>query len=381
MSEAIESRVDGPQIDLAEVLRLLIKRRKIILRAAVAGLLVAAVIAFVMKPFYRATALLIPPTASAGSNMAALASQLGALGISAPSIKSPGDLYVGVMKSHSVLSSIVDRYHLKDVYKTKKESAAERTLLDNTDFVVGQKDSIITLSVTDHDPARARDLANAYLDELRKANGRLALTSASQRRLFFEEQLEKEKNALENAEVELKKVQEASGLVVPAGQMNAEVMASTQLRAEIASRQVELAALRQSATAENPEVVRLQAAIASLQGQLAAMQNGNTSAPGHVPFSRVPQAEIEYLRKEREVKYHESLMQMLAKQYESAHLEEAQEEPLLQILDRASLPDTKAGPHRTYIMLFGLVLGAIAGMFWVLFRGYFPKVKAILTPR
>ncbi len=117
---------------------------------------------------------------------------------------------------------------------------------------------MITISVDDHDPKRATDLANSYLDALRDQNGRLALTESSQRRFFFEQQLEREKNALADAEVELKKTEEQTGLIAPFGQAQVEIEAIAQVRAQISSRQIELSALKQAATNQNPEVVRLQ---------------------------------------------------------------------------------------------------------------------------
>jgi tyrosine-protein kinase Etk/Wzc len=78
---------------------------------------------------------------------------------------------------------------------------------------------------------------------LRKPNGRLALTGAAQRRLFFHEQLEREKNDLED---ELKKKEEQTGLIAPNGQAQIEIEATAQIQAQIASCQVELAAVRQS---------------------------------------------------------------------------------------------------------------------------------------
>ncbi len=52
--------------------------------------------------------------------------------------------------------------------------------------------------------------------------GVIALSELSQRSLFFEEQLEREKNALADAEVDLKKDQEQAGLIAPNGQAQLE---------------------------------------------------------------------------------------------------------------------------------------------------------------
>ena len=140
-------------------------------------------------------------------------------------------------------------------------------------------------------------------------------------------------------------------------------------QAQVAIRQVELASLRESATEQNPEVIRLRSEIDDLQGQLAHLQKGNTaSSVTSIPTSKVPQLQPEYVRKEREVKYHEALFDMLSRQFEAARLDEAREAPVLQVLDAASLPDTKSSPKRMFIMLGGLLVGIIVSSIWVLVR-------------
>jgi uncharacterized protein involved in exopolysaccharide biosynthesis len=274
----------------------------------------------------------------------------------------------------------VQRFNLEQVYKVKKESQAEKELDANTVVTVDAKSTIITVQVTDRSPQRAHDLANAYRDALRETDGRLALSQSSQRRLFFGQQLAKEKDDLEDAEVALKQTEEQSGLIAPTGQTESEIKSIADLQAAIEARQVQLAALHDSATEEYSGVERLRSEIEDLQGQLARMQKGSGSGPSmSIPTSKVPELELEYVRKDREVKYHEALFDMLSRQYEAARLDEAHDAPVLQVLDEASYPDTKSSPKRMYIMLGGLVIGFIAGCVWVLIREHVPALRASLA--
>jgi capsule polysaccharide export protein KpsE/RkpR len=284
-------------------------------------------------------------------------------------MKNSGDLYVAILGSTSIAEKLISRFDLMHVYKVKKESAAVKILASRSSFEAGLRDGIVTLRITDRSPERARDLAAAYLDELHNTNDRLALTEAAQRRLFFEQQITKEKDNLANAEVELKKVEERTGLIAPAGQTSIELETIAQTRAAIASREVQLAALRQSSTDQNPDVVRLRSEIADLQGQLANLEQGGGQAKSAVtPKSRVPELELEYIRQQREVKYHEALFEMIAKQYEAARLDESHDAPVLQVLDYATLPDTKSGPPRLIMMIAGFLLGIMFGTALVLIQ-------------
>ena len=247
-------------------------------------------------------------------------------------------------------------------------------LASHSEFTVGTKDTIVTIAVTDTDAVRARDMANAYLDALRSTSGGLSLTESSQKRQFFEQRLALEKDELANAEVALKQTQEKSGFVVPAGQMASEIAAIAELRAQLAGREVSLASLRQYESDENPDIMRLQREISNLHSQLDQLETGSKNQSGNISAVQVPGLELDYIRKVREVKYHEALFGILAKQYEAARLDEAQD-PTLQILDRAVVPDTKSGPHRLLIVAIGFLIGLVVGSLLVLFYWTSPGLQ------
>jgi tyrosine-protein kinase Etk/Wzc len=359
-------------IDIIDLFHTLRRGKRTILTMSLAVFAVATAIAFLLPFQYTSTATFIPPSLSGANSMAAaLSGQLSALGGGdlLGGSKTSGDLYAGMLRSRSIASQLVGRFDLMLEYGVKKESLAENILGASTTIIIDPKSGIVTLNVSNRSPERARDLANAYLDALRETNGRLALDQSSQRAMFFGQQLAKEKDDLENAEVELKKTEEQSGLIAPSGQTEAEIGTIAQTQAQIAVREVQLAALRDSATDQNSDVIRLRSEIDDLQGQLAQLQSGSAGkSSATIPTSKVPEVQLEYVRKEREVKYHEALFDALAKQYEAARLDEARDAPVLQVLDAASYPDTKSSPKRSYYMLGGLFLGFFASCIWVLVR-------------
>ena len=380
-SSILEEEEDS--IDLIGLVQTLRRGKKTILRATFGVFAIVTAVAFLLPFRYTSSVSFIPPSSNGNSSMAsALAGQLSAFGAGdlLGGIKNPGDLYAGILKSRSIASELVKSFHLMDVYKVKKESKAENALGANTAVSVDVKSSIVTVEVTDKNPGRAQELANAYMDALRETNGRLALSQSSQRRLFFGEQLAKEKDALEDAEVDLKKTEEQSGLIAPTGQTTVEIETIAQTQAQIAVREVQLAALRDSATEQNPEVIRLRSEIDDLQGQLARLQRGSgKESTAAIPTSMVPGLELEFVRKEREVKYHEALFDMLSRQYEAARLDEARDAPVVQVLDPASYPDIKSSPKRSYYMIGGLVFGFFGSCAWVLTRDRLHELRTSLA--
>ena len=77
-------------------------------------------------------------------------------------------------------------------------------------------------------------------------------------------------------------------------------------------------------------------------------------------MGKAPQEGVEYLRKFRDVKYYETLFELLAKQFEIAKIDEAKEATLIQVLDRAIVPERKSKPKRMLIVLLtGMVMGIV----------------------
>ncbi len=347
-------------LSLSLFLNILRGRKKPILLSGLVGLVLLAIFAYTRPLSYTATASFLPPESGASSGTAAMLSQLSGLGAAGllGGGKSQADLCIGILKSRTVSDKLIARFHLMERYKAKKLSIAEGMLQSNSLFLPGSKDPLVMISVTDGNPVMARDLANAYLDALQETSATLAVSESSQRRLFYEQRLGKEKDDLANAEVALKQVEEQTGLVAPTGQTMSHIQAQAQIQAQITEREVRLAALLSRETEDSIDVISLRSEIRSLRGQLSQTEKGtNSDQPS---TAQMPTMQLEYVRKEREVKFHEALFEILSKQYEAARLDESRDAPL-QVLDRAITPDSKSGPHRTLYMLFGLFAGLAFG--------------------
>jgi tyrosine-protein kinase Etk/Wzc len=84
---------------------------------------------------------------------------------------------------------------------------------------------------------------------------------------------------------------------------------------------------------------------------------------------------VEFLRKYRDVKYFETLFELLAKQYEVAKIDESKSATLVQVLDAALPPEKKSRPKRTLVVVITLVLSFIASLFFIFLREKWLLVK------
>lgn len=380
-SEPVNTGEDE-SVNVLDILLVLVSRRRFIGLATLSTFLLSVVLSLLLRPNFTATALIMPPQQSSSS--AGLLSQLGslaALGGGAPAslgLKTPADMYVGILQSRTIADEIISQFKLKNIYKTKKMQDTRAVLKSHTTIESG-KDGLIQISVVDHDAQRASDLANAYVAELYSMNSNLAITEAAQRRVFFDQQLDGEKKALATAEEDLRATQQKTGLIQLSGQALMIIQSIGQLRAQIASHEVELQSVHSFATDQNPEVTRLNGEISTMRQQLAKLENDQQSVvqPGNIalPAGRVAEDSLEYGRKLREVKYHETLFDLLSRQYEAARIDEAKSAPIIQVIDQAVPPDTKSGPKRILIVLGGISIGLFGACIWILFAQGFSAIR------
>jgi uncharacterized protein involved in exopolysaccharide biosynthesis len=221
---------------------------------------------------------------------------------------------------------------------------------------------LIRIEVDDVDPDRAAALANEFVAELNAQNRRLAVSDASQRRLLLEDQLEREKAALSSAEDAMKRGQQTSGMIEVNGQTQVAIASIAQVSAQIKASEVALQRLKLGATVENPAVRQTEAELAELHSQLHRLETSARDGP-LLATSAIPDVGLGYVRRLRDVKYHEFLYEMLSKEYEAARIDESKAASPLQVVDIAVPPDQKSGPHRVLISALGGVIGVTVGTF------------------
>ena len=370
------------EISLLDLMIVVAERKRVVLWTTLIFAVVAIVVSLLLPARYTATLTLLPP--QEGSSMgAALSSQLGNLGGMAAlaggslGLKNPNDRYVAMLQSRTVEEAMVKRYGLMQEYHSRYLSDARKNFEGHTTVDGSGKDGLIHISVQDHDPRRAAELANGYVDQFRDLSQHLAITEASQRRLFFQQELEQAKNNLANAEVALEQTEQKTGVIQPDSQARALIESAAALRAQITAREVQIQGMQTYATGENSELVQAQQELAGMKAQLAKL-GGSADASGNdflIPKGLVPEAGMEYVRRLRDVKYYETIFDILARQFEVAKLDEAKEGALIQLIDPAVVPDRRSFPKRSLIVLIATAVGFILGVFFALLQAGFEHMK------
>jgi uncharacterized protein involved in exopolysaccharide biosynthesis len=356
--------------DFIELLLVLARKKKPILLFTAGVAIVATIIVLFLPKTYTAISTILPPQ----QKQSALNSMLGQIGAIAGlsggdlGLRNPDDVFVAMLTSRTIEDNLINRFDLRKAYRVKRYQDAQKKLKQNSE-VVATKEGLISISVTDHDPQRAAEIANAYVQELYNVNQNLAITEASQRRLFYEQQIKAEQQELASAELALTQVQEKSGLLQPEAQGRTIIASIADLRAQVASHEVQLRTMRSYATENNPELKRAETELGGMRSQLAKLEHSSAAAGnGNIAITarQMPEAELEYLRRSREVKYHEALYDFLGKQLEAARIDEGQNAILIQVVDPAVAPERKSGPKRLLIVLVSTTAAFLAACLAVL---------------
>jgi len=363
------------ELTTLDLLAAAVRNRRALTTIVSTALLVGIVTAVAIPKTYTGTTRILPPQ-QGQSAAAAMLTQLGgaAAGLAgnALGVKNPSDLFIGLLRSETVADALVTKHDLQKVYDAALVTDA-RKILDRRSSFFADKAGIITVRVEDRDPSRAADLANAYIAELQRLTSTLAVTEASQRRLFFEQQLRQAKDTLADAEAALRLSIQEGGIINVDAQSRAAVETVGRLRAQISAKEVQLGAMRAYATGQNPDLQRLDEELSSMRRELERLESGErVAASGD---SKGSARGIDSVRLLREVKYQEVLFELLAKQYEMARVDEAKQAPLIQVIDVARPPERKSGPQRSLVVAGSLFVGLLLAIGWVILKEWWSKVR------
>lgn len=315
---------------------------------------IAIVVSLFMTPVFTAKTVMLPPQQQQSGAASALAS-LGALaGLAggAAGIKSPDEMYVAFMQSEGFQNAVIKRLSLQERYEAKTLTDTRAVLKEKIKISTDKKSGLIIIEADDKDPEFAAQLANIHVDELHNLLGRLAVTEAQQRRMFYDQQIKKAQDELAVAEQSFRQAKEKSGMQVTAVLAESGVRASAELRGQIAAREVQLQAMSRFATSRNPDMQRISSELSAMRVQLAKLEQG-----GGAEKEKTSPTQQQAVKSYRDVKVQEAMLEVLIKQYELARVDEAKEGPLLQQVDVATAPERKSRPKRGIIALLGIFIG------------------------
>jgi capsule polysaccharide export protein KpsE/RkpR len=278
---------------------------------------------------------------------------------------------VDLLHSGTVSGHLIDRFQLQHVYHKRYRIDTAKFLGRRTTISDDKKSGVITISVEDTDRIRARDLTQAYLDELNALLTKTSTSAAHQERIFIERRLQSVEKDLEDAQLRLSEFSSRNSTINIGEQTRAMVDAAARVQAELLVEQSGLNALRQMYGDGNVRVRETEARISSLQHELGKMSGSSDPlAPGiasgaagsgdnggdnqlYPPLRQLPRLAVPYTDLYRRVKVQETVYELLTQQYEMSRIEEAKDVPVVSVIDPPGIAEKKSFPPRL-LLAFGL---------------------------
>jgi uncharacterized protein involved in exopolysaccharide biosynthesis len=397
-----EQTVASPPSDWVARTTLLWNHRRMLGRTTAVALVVSLGIAFAIPKRYKAVTSIMPPDqqGSGALLLAALAGRsggLGSLGSLAGGLLSGHPttaLYISLLESGAVGGRLIDQFHLQQVYRQRYRFSTAKQLARLTTITDDKKSGVITIAVEDTDRVRARDMAQAYLDELNSLITRTSTSSARQERIFIEGRLHTVAADLEQAQLALSEFSSKNSTIDIKEQTRGLVDAGARVQGELLVEQSGLQSLRQIYGDGNVRVRETEARIAALQrdlqdmtgssAPLASSDAGVTHATGDVEdkgelypsLRQLPRLAVPYADLYRRVRVQESVFELLTQQYEMARIEEAKDVPVVTVIDPPGVPEKKSFPPRLLLTLLLTFLSFATAATFILLRDHWSRVDS-----
>ena len=374
-----ESKAGQSTSEVLPALQLLWKNRRWLSRVAAWALVISTVIAFLIPNQYESSVSIMPPDSMNGSGtmLAALASkaspELAAMAGGLLGTKGSGALFVDLFRSRSVQDRVVDRLNLQKGYWSRYKQDARKKLNSRTDVSEDRKSGVISLTVTDKNPQRAHDIAQAYVEELNHLVSQVSTSSARRERVFIEQRLTSVKSDLEEAEKQFGVFASKNSALDIKEQTKAMVESAATLQGQLIASQSELQSLEQIYTGNNVRVRSLQARVDELKRQAQKLRGTDASLVSdatqsdqmYPPIRKLPLLGVEWADLYRCMKIQETVYELLNQQYELARIQEAKEIPTVNVIDPANVPEKKSWPPRLLIIVLLTVLSLAGVVVWI----------------
>jgi len=365
----MESR-SNPILDF---LLLLLGRKRLVLGIVLPTMVAVAVYSLAMDRTYESTALIVPPAGGSSPLLGMLGDLpmgdlLGGLG-GLPGGGGGGEYYTAILSSNLMRAELIERFDLKTYYELPDAKFEEllEILDDKVSASLDFETGMISLAVRDKDPARAREMADWLIERLEELNRDFRTRRARLTREFVGGQVAGVRADLDSLEQDLLDFQRRQRVLEPEAQAQAVIGRYGELKGQEAVKQLELDMVRRLRGAANPEVARLESELAAIRDRLeASYERGDSDL--FLAVAELPQATVEFLRRQRELEIANKKLVFLLPQLEQAKIDEVNDTPVLEVLDPPRVAEKRIKPRRTVMVLAAGAVSLVVASLLTLFQ-------------
>ena len=358
---------DDDEISLLDLMLVLVRRKGMIIKITFLFALVGIIASLLMTKIYTASARILNPVEKS-SVVSLLEQQAGVAANLLFSGSEKGNVYVSMLKSRNIQDRILDRFG-PDNWRDMAGAGKEKRRKDLANEYIGEltvtaeKDNTLLVSVAFTEQEKVAEITNAYVAELEKLANEFAMTEATRKLKYFEDELVTARTNLSKTEQQFREYQEKTGVYLGEAQLTANIQNRINMRGQVAAKEIQLRSMLAYATRQNPEVVKLEKEISGLKEEIKRLEDDPGTGDPLNPLGGMPAARFEYLEKYRDWKFQEVLYNTLLRLYETARLDQSYSPVVIQVLDRAEMPENRSKPKRKMIVVLATFLGFFLAVF------------------
>jgi len=338
---------------------------------------------FVLRVKYSATAVVMPPRQTYSSPLGSLLSGMPFDGLLQQSFGmlngDAGETYLSILGSRRLAEKVIEKFNLVDRYgfRKKRKYYFEDVLKKfNKNVDASQGDlGTISISVRDTSPEACAAMANFIVEQLDDVNYQITRSRAHFQRTFFENRLSDIRRDLDSVHVRFAKFKTEHSYLDLETQLSATIQTIAELEASAMMVDMEMEVLRGKFGSDNPKITEMRERERAMQRKIAQyMEKGNGDII--IALKKSPELGIEYAYLMRDVKIQEALYQFVLQMYEQAKFEEINDTPVVEVLEKAQVPQKKSQPKRSLICILIFFAGLVVNCTYVVAQKWFAVQSA-----
>lgn len=362
---------------ILDVIAVLTDYKRFIFISMLAISIGAVTLALLLPQYYTATAVILPPKDSYSSGLGSMLGRLPVQGLlGSLDIVGSGntDQFLAILDSRRLAERVIEKFDLIRRYKfhKRKKYYFESVLKEYHKNVRVSEDDLgtIAVSATDKSPKVAAEIANYILQVLNDINIEITQKNAASSRTFFENRLKQIEHELDSVQNAFAGFQTEHGYLDMQSQLSSTIEAITHLESTIMMLELEMEVLREEYGPESPRVKELEQRRRAMRRRINSfIKRGNGKIV--LGLEEAPQLGVQYAELLRDVKVQEGLYELLIQMYEEAKFNEANDIPVVKVLETARVPDKRSRPKRSILCTLIFFAGLCATTALVLLHRWY----------
>ena len=320
-------------------------------------IVVFALVMWVVKPKYAASAIVTPP-GNSQSMAGALSGMLGGasgmtslLGLSETS--EDANAVWTILNSWELHDKVIEKFDLARHYEFKGKFHADLLREFRKNFGLEfNKEEMYSLYYKDTDPKLAVEVVKFMLDKADSAFNAFKTRQARQSREYFQSRLDSCEHVLDSLLKDFVNFQVTNNIYEPSVQLEATIKYLSELQAMREEVSMEMNFEKLDRGENSKRYQELSKRMKGMNSALGGALKGKHSDIGLMELKKSPQLYSEYLRREAEIRIQEAMYKVLRQQSEQMRMEEAKMLTNLHVLEPPWENDKKISPKRGLILVF-----------------------------